>query len=266
MVVFHSDLDNTLIYSYKHDIGDRKRNVERYQGRDISFITERTYELLREAREKVLFVPTTTRTNEQYGRIGLGIGDVAYALTCNGGILLAGGQEDRGWYEESLELASGCEREFLRAWDYLQGEPARTLEIRNIRDLFLFTKCGEPARVVEELKSILDIEKVDVFSGGDKIYVLPRKLSKGDAVRRFRKYIRADVVLAAGDSEFDVPMLREADFAWAPKSLADKYMAGENVVAADGGRLFSECVLEGVLETAAAIPGFGRIAKGPSAV
>ena len=43
MIAFHTDLDNTLIYSYKHDIGPQKRNVELYQGREISYITEETY-------------------------------------------------------------------------------------------------------------------------------------------------------------------------------------------------------------------------------
>ena len=48
MIAFHTDLDNTLIYSYKHDIGPQKRNVELYQGREISYITEETYHLLPE--------------------------------------------------------------------------------------------------------------------------------------------------------------------------------------------------------------------------
>jgi len=43
MVVFNTDLDNTMIFSYKHDIGPEKRNVEIYEGREISFITQRQY-------------------------------------------------------------------------------------------------------------------------------------------------------------------------------------------------------------------------------
>ena len=39
MRIFFTDLDNTLIYSYKRDIGDAKRCVEVYQGREISFMT-----------------------------------------------------------------------------------------------------------------------------------------------------------------------------------------------------------------------------------
>ena len=95
MDVFHADLDNTLIFSYRHDIGQEKRCVEVYQGREISFITEKTHRLLREINEKMLVVPTTTRTREQYERITLGVGELPFALVCNGGVLLINGKKTR---------------------------------------------------------------------------------------------------------------------------------------------------------------------------
>ena len=39
MRILFTDLDNTLIYSYKHAIGSAKRCAEIYQGREISFLT-----------------------------------------------------------------------------------------------------------------------------------------------------------------------------------------------------------------------------------
>ena len=53
MTVFNTDLDNTIIYSYKNDIGMSRRCVELYQGREISFVTDRTYELLKQVRQKM---------------------------------------------------------------------------------------------------------------------------------------------------------------------------------------------------------------------
>ena len=97
MIIFNTDLDKTLIYSYKHDIGNDKLCAEIYQGRQVSFVTRRTAELLKRVNETVLLVPTTTRTLEQYVRIDLGIGTPHYALVCNGGILLTDGEEDSGW-------------------------------------------------------------------------------------------------------------------------------------------------------------------------
>ena len=65
MKLLCTDLDNTLIYSYKHELGNEKRNVELYQGREISFITEKTYELLKKVNQQYQIVPVTTRTVEQ---------------------------------------------------------------------------------------------------------------------------------------------------------------------------------------------------------
>ena len=64
MMVFCTDLDNTLIYSYKHDIGENKRCVEIYQDREISFITQETYRLLCEVKKQAMIVPVTARTVE----------------------------------------------------------------------------------------------------------------------------------------------------------------------------------------------------------
>lgn len=127
-MVFHSDLDNTMIYSYKHDIGNEKRCVEIYQGREISYVTDRTHELLRQVQDRVLFVPTTTRTTEQYRRIDLGIGPVRYALTCNGGVLLVDGQRMRPgiWSPWCRSEKAGMSlRERRGFWRRIRGEALR---------------------------------------------------------------------------------------------------------------------------------------------
>ena len=86
-----ADMDNTIIYSYKRNIGENKLNVELYNGREISFISEKTHDLLKKVNEKITIIPTSTRTEEQYKRIDLDIGIVPYALVCNGGVLLVNG-------------------------------------------------------------------------------------------------------------------------------------------------------------------------------
>lgn len=247
MIIFHSDLDNTMIYSYKHDIGKAKRNVEIYQGREISFLTDKTYEMLQKVSKELLFVPTTTRSMEQYQRIDLGIGTPKYALICNGGSLLVDGVEDQRWYEKSLELIASGKEELEKGQKFLEAERRRIFEIRSIKGLFLFTKCDQTEYVIHELKEILDCSVVDVFHNGVKVYILPKKLSKGMAVRRFREYIQPDTVIAAGDSEFDVSMLNEADVALAPKELMVRHVLRKHVVGTEEQRIFSESVLEYIL-------------------
>ena len=153
MIVLHTDLDNTLIYSYRHDIGQDRICAEVYQGREISFITRETLRLLQQImtrKEQVLVVPTTTRTIEQYQRIDLGVGKLRYALVCNGGVLLVDGKEDENWYLESLERIKGSRQMLDRALAFLEKDKRRTFDLRFIKELFVFTKCEEPEAVRSE--------------------------------------------------------------------------------------------------------------------
>lgn len=256
MIVFHTDLDNTLIYSYKHDIGEQKRCVEVYQGREISFITQETYWLLQrlsEQKRRILIVPTTTRTIEQYQRIDLGVGDPKYALVCNGGVLLVNGKEDADWYHDSLERIRDSKSELEKALKFLESDARRNFELRFIRELFVFTKCEEPEAVVEELRMILNGDMVDVFHNGVKVYVVPRTLDKGNAVERFRRYAKADYVIAAGDSEFDIPMLEAADRGIAAPELTQRHPFSDKVQCPSTEKLFAEALLETVCDACSEI-------------
>ncbi|WWR20751.1 HAD family hydrolase [Lachnospiraceae bacterium JLR.KK009] len=265
-MVFHSDLDNTLIYSYKHEIGTGKKCVEIYQGREISFMTAHSAELLRRVRAQAVFVPTTTRTVEQYQRIRLGEEPPEYALVCNGGVLLVHGERDAGWYEESRELAAGCQEDLQAVQELLRADGNVDFEIRDIEGLFVFTKSAEPEQTVCRLQEYLEGGRLDVFSNGKKVYAVPKALSKGEAVRRFRRRLQGDagsgklgspiaagkkgssfsdsVVVAAGDSRFDISMLEAADVALAEQSLKLEGIQGEHVVYLGEEGIFSDEVLE----------------------
>lgn len=243
MVVFNVDMDNTLIYSYKHDIGATKRCAEIYEGREISFMTRKTGKLLRELARNVLIVPTTTRTREQYERIDLGLGELPYALVCNGGVLIRNGVEDEDWYAGSKELVADCREELAKGIELLEADPDRCFEVRFIRELFLFSKSNQPEATIARLRQALDTSLVDVFNNGIKVYVVPKRLSKGTALKRFKEWIKAEKTIAAGDSEFDISMLRYADIALAPKALEVGETCGE-LVQIEEDMLFSEGLLE----------------------
>ena len=176
-----ADMDNTIIYSYKRNIGENKLNVELYNGREISFISEKTHDLLKKVSEKMTIIPTSTRTEEQYKRIDLDIGIVPYALVCNGGVLLVNGKRDREWYLESLQMIRNSRPEMEKAQQILAGDSRRKFELRFLDELFIFTKCEKPEEVVEDLQAKLTTKLVDVFHNGEKVYVVPVNLSKGMA-------------------------------------------------------------------------------------
>ncbi|MEE0858941.1 MAG: HAD hydrolase family protein [Acutalibacteraceae bacterium] len=248
MLVFNTDLDNTMIYSYKQNIGSSKRCVEIYQEREISFITNKTFELLKNVKEKLLLVPTTTRTVEQYRRIDFGLGIPKYALACNGGVLLVDGEEDENWYNESYALVENCQQELAKAEEILSNDEFRSFEVRNIKKLFIFTKSSSPKITIEKLKAQLDTNLLDVFYNGVKVYAVPKKLSKGVAIDRFRKMLNATTVITAGDSEFDIPMLQKADIAFAPQKLKECNELNSNTIYIDDKQIFSEGILEYILQ------------------
>lgn len=242
--VFFADLDNTLIYSYKREINVPVTWVEQYQGRDISFMTEMSWSLLQQVRRQALFVPATTRTVEQYQRITFGTPPPEYALVCNGGVLLVHGKKDEDWYEESAALTADCRKELKLAEQILEQDTQVTFEIRNIEGLFVFTKSARPEETMAGLKTRLDESRVEICSHGVKIYVIPRSLSKGEAVKRFRKRIQPRQAIAAGDSRFDISMLEEADIALAEKSLAAEQIRQEHIFYPKKDGYFSDFVLE----------------------
>lgn len=216
MIIFNSDLDNTIIYSYKHNIGYNKVCVEMYKDRNVSFMTKLSYDLLKIISEKLLFVPTTTRTIEQYNRIDLGIGKIKYALVCNGGILLENGFKNKEWYKDSLDLISDCTQELEKAEKILNNDIFVNFEVRNIENLFVFTKSDLPDESIKNLKNIIDLSIIDLFQNGNKIYAIPKKLNKGNALIRFKEKINGTFTFASGDSEFDISMVRAADFGIVP--------------------------------------------------
>lgn len=246
-VVFHSDLDNTLIYSYKHEIGLHKICVEIYQNREISYMTEVSAALLKQVREKTLFVPTTTRTEEQYQRICLGKQPPEYALTCNGGILLVQGERDLDWYLQSREMLTDCQTELYDAGKLLKTDKNVNFEVRNIEKLFLFTKSVRPEQTVCRLHNYLKGSQLEIFSNGMKVYAVPGKLNKGEAVRRFRQKVQAGIVAAAGDSRFDISMLEEADLALADHGLMGERIQGRHVVYLGEKGIFSDEMLKYIL-------------------
>lgn len=247
MTICCLDFDNTLIYSYKHDWKEPKRCVEYYHGREGAFLSERSWRLLRELSHKAFIVPVTTRSVEQYRRVDLGIGELPYALACNGGVLLTGETVEERWRLESHRLAQKSGQELARARLLMEKDKRRSFEVREVEGLFLFTKSGQAQASAAWLRRELDSDFVEVFHSGRKVYAMPKELTKGSAVSRLKERLKADRVVAAGDSGLDVSMLQCADIGIAPARLEIGETAGKLVKVEETGKLFSEAALECML-------------------
>jgi hydroxymethylpyrimidine pyrophosphatase-like HAD family hydrolase len=227
-----SDLDRTLVYSaaaapsgglVADPAGPGAAGlvaVERYEGRDISFMTPAAAAALAELAAREVVVPVTTRTPAQLARVRLPGPLPRFAVAANGGVLLVDGVPDRAWAarvagevaavaplaDALAELTALCRPEWA-------GQP------RVAADLFCYVvvdRPAVPAGAVEGLTAWAAARGWSVSLQGRKVYLVPQPLQKSTAALEVARRIDADVVLAAGDSLLDVDLLAAADRAVHP--------------------------------------------------
>ncbi len=223
MLTLFSDLDRTLVYSHRVKPETPCVAAELLDGRIQSYITERTLHSLSGMtdRGELTIVPVTTRTKEQYERLG-GVMErlsVRAALICSGAVLLADGKVDEQWLKESSRLAERELPELEKANKLLEKLCGKE-KTRFPYELMASAVYENPQACIQALKRSIDEEKCFIGSDGKKIYCIPRSMSKGNALQRFRRRFPSGACVAAGDSVFDVSMLNEADFAVFPEALS----------------------------------------------
>lgn len=236
-----ADLDGTIIRSARTKrAGDI--TVEYKNGAEISCISEKSAALL----PKLNIIPVTSRSVEQYKRISFPFGfSPKFAITDNGGNLLIDGEIQPDWAERSAEITQSCAKELVRCRELLKSDPYRNFEVRMVDSLFLFSKSRCPEKTGERLGRLLEC---DFYHTGEKVYVIPRRLNKGEgALRLLRSLGSKDGIICAGDSEMDIPLLNIADIAIFPDSLpADRIKCP--VKRSSGRESFCEYTVEAAAE------------------
>lgn len=224
--VFATDLDRTMIYSMGS--AGLKNNypvltvAEFHKEKPLSYVTDFSYRMLDFLNDSLYFVPATTRSMAQFRRINLPpIARSIYAVTSNGGKILANGIEDAEWttsIKENLEANSVhldevrtiIAEKFSRPW------------IHNITfadDLFLVLhvdKENTPKAYVDDLTSWLAERGWKASLQGSKLYCIPSALTKGAAVKEVCQRLNSSGLYSAGDSLLDKSLLSLADVAYRP--------------------------------------------------
>ncbi|WP_406282072.1 HAD family hydrolase [Embleya sp. NBC_00896] len=223
-IVVASDLDRTLVYSKAaarlglaaQDPTPDLVCVEQYEGAPLSFVTPRAAALLAELAAHTTFVPTTTRTREQYGRIELPGPPPEFAICANGGHLLVHGESDLDWHARVLKVLAAHAAPLPEVVAHLEvvARPEWTHKLRVAEDLFAYLvveRAALPAEFVPELTAWAAERGYGASLQGRKLYFVPEALTKGEAVREVARRADADAVFAAGDSLLDIELLLAAD-------------------------------------------------------
>ena len=212
-ILLATDLDNTLIHSYKHKTST-DICVEYIDNKEQSFMTNYTYKRLSLLSKTVDIIPITSRTIAQYNRIKFPDNCINKAITTNGVFLLENEQVTLILTDENIQYDNLC---------YLKNmiEKESKAKVVNLADnMYLYVSC----------ETILDAQYIankyyyktiiNPIISGRKIYFIPEYYSKGKALQKLMK--NYDLTIAAGDSELDVSMLNTANIAIIPKNLINK--------------------------------------------
>ncbi|WP_431044645.1 HAD family hydrolase [Streptomyces sp. P1-3] len=273
-VLVASDLDRTLIYSAAAlglDMPDaeapRLLCVEVYEGKPLSYMTEEAATLLAEVARTSVFVPTTTRTREQYGRIHLPGPAPRFAICANGGHLLVDGESDPEWHATvRATLTAECAPlDEIRTHLNRTADPAWLLKERVAEDLFAYLVVDRsllPDGYVKELAEWAGPLGWTVSLQGRKIYAVPKPLTKSAAVAEVARRTGTDEVLSAGDSLLDADLLLAADHGWRPGhgELADAGWTAPQVTAVpERGAAAGEAIVRAIAEHASVTRAKARI-------
>ncbi|MFD0850689.1 HAD family hydrolase [Actinomadura adrarensis] len=228
-VLVCSDLDRTLIYSAAALALDDGRPdeamprllcVELYNAAPLSYMTETAAKGLEALAEVTTFVPTTTRTPEQYARVHLLEKPASYAICANGGRILVDGVEDPDW--SALVAAriaeTGAALDEVR--EHMVGISGEfVLKRREASGLFAYAvvnRSALPPDWIEDLTGWCAERGWRTSLQGRKVYCLPSGLTKAAAAAEIALRTGSDRMLAAGDSLLDMELLEAADAAIRP--------------------------------------------------
>lgn len=219
MICLFADIDNTLIFSHRHNYEPEKVIVEYLNGKEQSYIKKDLFDYLRTSNFYKV-IPVTSRSESQSRRLfkfwdSLGVENI---LACNGGVLLTNGKRNADWEKETLDF---CHKEC--------EEVERILKFVEINLFYGKLNCDErfmfyfsTSNVIEQfekIKSIADDSKVFIGKDNRKVYVIAKSINKGTSVERYCKNYNIKNYIVAGDSEFDISMMKNADYVIADGSL-----------------------------------------------
>jgi hydroxymethylpyrimidine pyrophosphatase-like HAD family hydrolase len=228
-MIFASDLDQTLIYSTRSmRLEEGKpipsmKVVEQRGDRIISYMTDTAIELLKQVSEKIIFLPVTTRTVEQYRYITFFQNVIVppIAVTSNGGNILIEGKVDLKWkkrIQNKLTDTALSGDDLLKKFSELANEEW-VLSQATADDLFhycIINKDFAPHDELADFKAMIDQQGWNMSMQGRKLYFVPKPVNKWDAVAYVKERMGKTFVATAGDSLLDLCMLEVADYAIAP--------------------------------------------------
>ena len=220
-MIFATDLDGTMIYSKRRiaEITNQLTCVEFLNEKPISYMTDSAIEKLKFLLDKIYVIPATTRSTSQFMRVKL-FTSTEFAIVANGGIILHNGTIDQDWQKSISSLL--IEYNFEDVLNVFYNLPNLTSKPTLVDSCFVFAKTDNVVLVKKILQSKLDKNIWQLSFQGNKVYAIPCKISKGNALKFiYENYLNSNSpIIASGDSNLDLSMLDYSDYALIPSDCS----------------------------------------------
>lgn len=232
MVFLATDLDRTIIFSYKFLTSYGKSIedytcVETYNNKPLSFIPKSSYKYLSnllKTEDKYLFIPTTTRSIKQFKRINL-IPEFPIAIVDNGGTILYKGKPIKEWTNYIKSLEKRLRYSYNEIYDMFRDSDLYEKKPKFVDDLFLFIKLKDVKKSIIS-KFLYKVQKKlkntdwEYTLQGLKLYILPKYICKENAVEYVSNYLLPEynnIILTSGDGKLDIGLIEYGDISFIPK-------------------------------------------------
>ncbi len=213
-MLFASDLDRTLIYSKKFITREENQIqlVESKGDREMSYMLSSSIEILKTLSNKLLFVPVTTRSIEQYKRIDVFQKEIKpkYFVTSNGGNIFSNGELDKDWEKVIIsKFNKECLmlEEVISEFNKIKSN-LNIVTVRKVDELFLYCilESDIPQEALKMFSAWLEKNKWRTILNGRKLYFVPMHINKGEAVKYIADKKGIKTIITSGDSILDYDM------------------------------------------------------------
>lgn len=186
---------------------------------------------LQQINKDMLFIPVTTRSPKEYMRIKYFYEEMKpkYAVVANGAMILKNGIELTDWSDiitekvkEVLEVKAMIKlcSFFLESNVVKSYKTCEDLYICCIIDVANLSNIpsaeGSDLDVFKELTALCSKHNYTLSNQGKKVYIVPNCINKYDPLNYIMNLEDIDILIAAGDSLLDYPMIKHSTFGIIP--------------------------------------------------
>lgn len=214
-MIFATDLDKTLIHSYRHLTDKKPVTVIEYKDtKPLSYMTDDAITLLNALKQEpnLTIIPVTARSNEQFQRISV-VNDSEYAIIASGGKILHNNQPLPEWEKYVNDIINDNELFYHILIDVLNNY-SKLMEVmpRTVDNAVIFFKINEPTEnqpiFIDYISHICDNIDWNITIQGQKIYMAPHEISKENALNFLINHLNDDEIITAGDGKLDVNFIK----------------------------------------------------------